>query len=189
MSLLALDARWKRFNDESRACPCCGRQFSGIFDLGFGAPKGWEHGDLPEGEEVLQAGDDFLTADLCKMGEARLVRALVPLPLRGSDEVFHFGAWASLAPEKARAYVAASEQNDPSLFEGGFAWLANDLPGFESDDPIACNLWPDPDPRMRPHLKAQSGPLKAAQDNGISFDELLDIYAASGEDIRPHLIA
>lgn len=39
----------------------------------------------------------------------------------------------------------------------------------------------------RPTLFAQDGALKEAQDNGIWIDALLDVYAASGQDIRPHL--
>ena len=35
MNLLDLDARWRRFNDPDRSCPCCGRTFSGVFDIGF----------------------------------------------------------------------------------------------------------------------------------------------------------
>ena len=36
---------------------------------------------------------------------------------------------------------------------------------------------------------AEGHPLKQAQAEGISFDKLLDIYAAAGSDLRPHLEA
>ena len=36
-------------------------------------------------------------------------------------------------------------------------------------------------------LMAQDGALRDLQELGLTFDQLLDIYAASGSDIRPHL--
>lgn len=188
MNLLDLDARWKRFNDENRACPCCGQRFSGIFDIGYDHPDIWPHGDLAEsGQTDFQVGEDRLTAELCKVDDHRFIRCVLPLPVRGSDEVFFFGPWASVTPETFFAYIDTA--TDPSKdFAGGAAWLMNDLPGFETSDVIACDLVSGAGGE-RPSLMAQSGPLAEAQKTGISFDQLLDIYAASGTDIRPHLTA
>ncbi len=186
MNLLALDSRWQRLNDPNYACKCCGRSFGGIVDMGFGQPDCWPHGPLTDGD-TLTVGDDVLTADLCVFDDLRFVHCVVPLPVRGSDEVFLFGAWASLAVEDFKAYVldATGEQTG---FAGAAAWLMNDLPLFESDDPIACTLKPAESGAERPHLTAVSGPLAQAQAEGISFDQLLEIYAACGEDLRPHLM-
>ena len=93
-----------------------------------------------------------------------------------------------MPPDRIKDYIAASDTEDPSLFPGWFSRLCNDLPLFETEDPIACDLIPDPDPHLRPGLKAHDGPLAEAQNSGISFDDLLDIYAACGQDIRPHLM-
>lgn len=186
MNLLDLDARWRRFNDESRKCPCCGQSFNGIFDIGYDHPDCWPHGPLTEtGTNALHVGEDRLTSDLCRWQEHRFIRCVLSLPIRGSDEVFNFGPWASVHPDTFYAYLsdATGEANG---FEGGFAWLMNDLPGFENDEPIPCNLRPGPE-GQRPNLMAQEGPLAEAQATGISFDQLLDIYAATGTDIRPHL--
>lgn len=188
MSLLALDSRWRRFNDESRTCPCCGQSFNGIFDIGFDHPDTWPHEALRDsGETELQVGEDRLSADLCRVDEHRFIRCVLPLPLRGSDEHFCFGAWASVKPENFYRYIddAVGEAEE---FEGCFAWLMNDLPGYESEDPIACDLVPGHE-GQRPTLKVHAGPLADAQKEGITFDQLLDIYAASGNDIRPHLAA
>ena len=61
--------------------------------------------------------------------------------------------------------------------------LANEVPGLEAD----MGVLHFPSREERPALTAQSGPLAQAQQNGISFDQLLDLYAACGDDIRPHL--
>lgn len=187
MSLLDLDARWQRFTDETRNCPCCGRSFNGVFDIGLDHPDCWPHGDRRErGLDLLEVGADKLTADLCRWQEHRFICCVLPLPIRGSDERFHFAVWASVTPEHFYRYIDLC--NGDATFEGCRAWLMNDLPGFESEDPIACALTPG-SATERPTLTAQDGPVATAQANGIGFDDLLDIYAACGQDVRPHLIA
>ncbi len=186
MNLLALDSRWQRLNDPDYACKCCGRSFGGIVDMGFGQPDCWPH-DTLNSRDTLAVGDDLLTADLCVFEDLRFVHCVVRLPIRGSDEVFLFGAWASLAVEDFKAY-ALDATGEETGFAGAAAWLMNDLPLFENDELIACDLKPAESGGERPHLTAQSGTLAQAQADGISFDQLLEIYAACGEDLRPHLM-
>lgn len=187
MSLLSLDARWRRLHDASRTCPCCGQSWDGMFDIGFDHPDLWPHGDRA-GRDLFEQGDDKLTADLCAIGEDRFIRCILPLPIRGSsDEVFHFGCWGSTTRAGIQAYIAASETGDAALFAGGQAFLCNDLPLFATEDPIACDMAPPATAAERPVLMARAGPLAQAQSDGISFDQLLDIYAACDQDMRPHL--
>ena len=62
--------------------------------------------------------------------------------------------------------------------------LANPLPDLEAE--VLRLRFPRPD--QRPQAVAMGGTLALAQANGISFDQLLDLYAACGDDIRPHLM-
>lgn len=186
MSLLALDSRWRRFNDPDRACPCCGRRFSGIFDIGFDAPDAWPHGPRPEGGEVETEGDR-LASEFARIQGRYFLRGVLLLPLRGSDEHFAFGPWAEVPEAVFRACLATLE--DPARpFAPADAMLANTLPGFEDspDTPLIVTL---PDPAQRPLFTATDGPLAEAQAQGLTFDDLLDLYAAFGDDIRPHLVA
>ncbi len=187
VSLLALDSRWRRFTDESWACPCCGQAFNGVFDIGFDHPDCWPHGSLRDsGQETLQVGEDKLSSDLCRWEEHRFLRAILPLPIRGSDEVFNFGCWVSVAPDNFYLYIEDAVGEAPG-FEGCFAWLMNALPLFDGDTPVAGDVVPGP-AEQRPVFKAHDGALATAQAEGITFDQLLDIYAATGSDIRPHLV-
>ncbi|MBO9477777.1 DUF2199 domain-containing protein [Shimia sp. R11_0] len=188
MSLLALDSRWRRLNDESYACPCCGRSFGGIVDIGFDHPDCWTHEALTENDtETVTVDADFLTPDLCRFEGLHFVHAVLPLPVRGSTDTFFFGVWASVAEADFKAYVQDATSEAPG-FEGCAAWLMNDLPGFETTQALSCHLTAPETPVERPRLMVQDGPLAQAQAEGISFDHLLDIYAASGTDIRPHLM-
>lgn len=187
MSLLDLDKRWLRFNDEARRCPCCGESFSGVFDIGFDHPDAWPHGprlDVPGTE--LDIGDDKLSADLCRLDDDRFLRGVMPFPIRGSDEVFFVAAWALVPHRTFYAYVDDSLGDGPA-FTGGTGRLANALPGLDHGAAAPCDVLPG-GPGERPRLMAQDFPLAALQGDGISFDTLLDIYAASGQDIRPHLM-
>lgn len=181
MSLLALDSRWRRFNDESRQCPCCGQSFSGIYDLGFDAPDDWPHG--PSEGEDREYGQDRLSPELCRYQGRYFIRCGLALPVRGADDAMVFGAWAEVAPDLARSYAATL---DGGAFAGGEGILANALPGFEDAEGTAVTLLPTQDIE-RPALTAEDGALAEAQTQGISFDDLLDVYAAAGNDIRPHL--
>ena len=185
MALLNLDARWRRFNDPDRVCPCCDAQYNGVFDLGFDHPSTWPH-EARNDAPYVKVGDDQLSPDLCRQGEDRFIRVVVSLAIQGSDDVFHMTPWAQLSSDAFYAYLASFDGQDAPGIEECPAQLANILPGFESDGPLPVMLH-IPDAQPRPTVVAQSGPLQDAQRNGISFDQLLDIYAAFGQDIRPHL--
>lgn len=187
---LANDPRWQRFNDSSRPCPCCGRVFDGVFDIGYDHPDPWPHGNRAEsGQDTLSIGTDTLSADLCRFGEHRFIRCVLPLPIQGTDQMFAFGPWGSVNRQNFDRYVQAELSGTLTEFEGCFAWLMNVLPGFEFDDWLPCNLVIE-DPTQRPVLEVHDGSHELAelQENGITFDQLLDIYAATGQDIRPHLL-
>lgn len=183
MNLLALDARWQRLNDPDYVCPCCGRSFGGLIDIGFGAPDDWPHAE-PEPGAVVEAGADKLSSELCRLGERRFLRAHLALPVRGSEEVVHLAPWAEVAAADFYAVLDRIEAGETAPREIAAA-LANVLP-----DPLAgpaegqlALAGPEARPGFRPH----GGALSEAFTDGLSFDALLDLYAACGEDIRPHL--
>ena len=183
------DPRWQRFNDGETPCACCGRVFHGVFDIGYDHPDPWPHGNRAEsGQEVLAVGTDSLSADLCRWGEHRFIRSVLQLPIKGSDQTFAFGPWGSVNAENFDRYVRADLEGKLDDFEGCFAWLMNRLPGFHFDNWLPCNLLVR-DAGERPILEVHDGShdLAALQEDGITFDQLLDIYAAAGQDIRPHL--
>ena len=184
MSLLALDTRWQRFNDESRACPCCGKTFNGIFDIGYDHPDDWPHAPR-EGSEDVRVGDDRLGTDLCRLGGRHFLRGTLMLPVKLSGESFGFGPWAEVSSDVFSAYLGTYDPK-PQPFPDAEGILANVLPGFDAEANVAV-IVACPDPTQRPGLTVADGALADAQEQGISFDDLLDIYAAAGMDVRAHL--
>ena len=65
----------------------------------------------------------------------------------------------------------------------------NPLPVIGSSEPLPCNLILGA-AGERPILEVHDGAHELAelQETGITFDQLLDIYAAAGQDLRPHLM-
>lgn len=184
------DPRWQRFNNNARVCPCCSQSYNGVFDIGYDHPDPWPHGNRQNAAvDILMVGDDRLGTDFCELGPHRFIRCVLQIPIIGTAQYFAFGPWGSVKPENFDAYVASESDHGSPNFEGCFAWLVNDLPGFEMEDWLPCNLIPgDDDQRPSLEIHDNSHEIARLQSDGITFDRLLDIYAAYGQDIRPHLM-
>lgn len=142
--------------------------FGGVIDIGFDHPSDWPHearGDQP----FVKEGTDQLASELCRLDEARFLRAGVSLPIRGSDEALIIALWAEVPHPMFYAYL--------ELLEGGpvpsatLATLANDLsPLIAQDSPLTLSFG---DGTERPQVT-----LEGATD--ISLDDLLALYEATG---------
>lgn len=164
MSILMLDARWRRLMD-----------LGGPVDIGFEEPAAWPHG--PRGDQaVLAAGADRLGADLCRLGERRFLRVVIEIAILGSDERVWLAPWAAVDHPTFYAYVAHATEGaaPPGPAEGA---LANDLALAGIGAPLDLRFPPDARP-------AATHPAFAAP---LSFDALLDLYAALGQDLRAAL--
>ena len=152
----------------------------GLITLPIAAPDGWAHGPLPKGDKALEVGEDRISPTYCTLGGHRFLRGLLLLPIQGARTVFAFDCWGSVSEESWQAFLAARAGGE--AFAGSFAWLANALPGFDSPEPVPCNLTAGP-PGQPPRLQPQPGnALHRAQSEGIGTDRLSQIYAVAGED-------
>lgn len=165
---LAADRRWRRFMASDYLCPCCGQPSTGIYDFGYDQPDPCPHGLRgASGEETLVVGEDSLGTDLCVVDGGYYIRCVLPLPIRGSDESFAFGPWASVSEANFDRYVTASREGDFSDFTGCFGWLMNTLPGVEMDAALPCNVEMG-NGSQRPQLFVHNGvhPLADMQRSG-----------------------
>ncbi|WP_439104653.1 DUF2199 domain-containing protein [Celeribacter marinus] len=157
-SVLDLDPRWRALMAQG-----------GVIDIGFDHPSDWPH-DTRGDAAFVKAGDDQLTAELCRLGTDRFVRATVMLPVRGSDEAVGIALWAQVPPDTFYAYL--------DTFEGGpapetsVATLANDLPPIATPDAALTLAFGDDN--TRPSAAIEGGPTD------ISLDDLIALYEATG---------
>jgi hypothetical protein len=115
---------------------------------------------------------------------------VVRLPIRGStSETFELGPWSSLSRDHFAIYVENFVRPDQHRLGPWFGWLSNQFAGYPNTLGLKCHVQPR-DARTRPiiELEPTDHPLARQQREGITFDEILDYYAAAGHDIRPALL-
>lgn len=182
------DARLARFTTQGVACTSCGETHNGIFDIAYLAPAPWpglgateENSALPD---ALKNARDILTEDFCVMGEHRFVRSTFLLPLQNSDLDFGFGVWGTLSPATFDSYVEAFDLRDSGRLGSAFSWLSNPLPGAKPVPVKALIHFQSGGTRPQLQITESAHPFFAVQTEGLSFDDLLEIYAQSGHDFR-----
>ena len=166
-------------------CNSCEQPHVGMFDIASQAPDPWPHEGNYEPNSGLRLDGDFLSEDFCVLeGTYFMVRCVLEIPVHGLADKFAFGCWGSLKRENFETYV--------DHFDGGtlpegmpwWSWLCNRLHPYVDEDSIGCWMHPQLD-RQRPVLSVDDPdhPLGAAQHDGISPEQLLDIYAHYGHAI------
>lgn len=105
-------------------------------------------------------------------GREFYAKGLLHLPIRGSADALTWGVWVSVSEEDFAEYVREFE--DASRAPGAcfLGWLANEVPGFESEAPLAAKLHVREYP-LRPwvELAPTEHPLAVAQREGLSSDD------------------
>jgi hypothetical protein len=187
---LSDDPRWLRFNNRDFQCPCCGLSFTGVFDIAFDHPDPWPHMSFRESKgEGIRVGNDVLDSDFCKFGDHVFVRGLIQIPILESETPFSFGVWPSLHKENFRSYLQAYNTEEELKIGPCFGWLSNDIPIYGIGSFLQTTvIFQGSGKRPLFEVHDARSPLFDDQQHGISFDRLLDIYAACGTDIRPHLL-
>ena len=134
-------------------------------------------------DALLKTEEDVLTEDFCRLGEDRLVRGLVEIPLLGLETPLSIGVWSSLSIQNFDRYVATFDEGNQSSLGPMTSWLCNPVPGdARFPDPV----WLEPrDGRIRPAIKfaEDTHPLWAAQRDGLGYDDLAKLLRTYGHDI------
>ncbi|MBI3514276.1 MAG: DUF2199 domain-containing protein [Proteobacteria bacterium] len=185
------DPRWRRLHNRPFVCRTCGATHEGFFDVFCVRPEQWTGGEeySPNGS-VLTSGH-FLSEDFCILdGEHFFVRSVLLIPILGApDESFGFGVWSTLSKKNFSIYVDAFESGECDGLGPWFGWFSNRLEGYPDTLNLKCQVHPRSG-RMRPIIELEpiDHPLVDEQRHGVSFDRLLDIYAAHGHDLRAALV-
>lgn len=189
---LSRDPRWLKLHDCEWLCPCCGESHQGLFDIACDKPDFWQGPEEQSPNSEVLTSDNVLTEDFCILnGEHFFVRCVLRLPIIGTtDEHFAFGVWATLSKENFDIYLDAFDAGNSEDLGPWFGWFSNKLPGYPDTLNLKCQVYPQGD-RQRPHimLETTDHPLAIEQRLGITFDRLLEIYAASGHDMRAALLS
>ena len=102
--------------------------------------------------------------------------------------MFGYGVWSSLSRDSFERYAETFDSGEQAGLGPWFGWFSNSLKGYPDTFGLKCQVHPRDD-RQRPCIEVEPSdhPLSIDQREGITFDRLLDLYAANGHDIRPSL--
>ena len=186
------DPRWQRLHDNTWICPCCGESHGGLFDLAVPRPDIWQDDFDQSSESEGRYPMNKLTDDLCVVDDEHFfIRGVLQLPIIGAPEYpFGFGVWSSLSKENFDFYFDSFDDKQQDHLGPWFGWFSNQLQGYPDTRNMKCRVRPQND-SQRPliELEPTDHPLSAEQQNGISLDRILDIYAENGHDMRDALSA
>ena len=160
-------------------CSCCGGGQRGVMDLVKNLPDTLFA--LPDEERQARA---IVTDDLCSLDDEHFfVRAILPVPIIGTKDVFAFGVWGSVSQENFKTYATEFDNPAPA-FGPFFSWLNSALGPYPNTFNLKSSLVFQPNnqrPVMR--LDPSDHPLAVEQRTGITVDKLSEIYAAWGHEI------
>lgn len=155
-------------------CSICGEVHEGLPDFACSAPTYYDW--VPEQERARRC---FLTSDFCVIDEQDyFVRAVLYVPINGTDESFGWGVWTSLSQKNFNRYGKLWDAEDVSEEGPYFGWLSNRLPIY----PDTLGLKVKAHLRnegLRPLLELEptDHPLAVDQREGIAWNRAVDIVA------------
>ncbi|MEX6505123.1 DUF2199 domain-containing protein [Jiella sp. M17.18] len=156
-------------------CACCGEVQDGVPSFAAAAPLHYE--SLTEDEQRERGR---LSGEVCIIDDRLFfVRALLRIPVIGSEDPFVWNIWASLSAQSFEEYAA--HYDDPARTDFGpyFCWLSAALPTYPSLDELRSSLHLQPiGQRPLIELAPSDHPLSLEQRQGISAQRLGEIFAA-----------
>jgi hypothetical protein len=184
----SIDPRWQRLHDHTWTCIACAMEHQGVFDLGCSRPDFWQPAGDPLPNSAVTSSTHCLTEDLCILeGEHYFVRCILQLPLVGAPgEHFAFGIWSSLSGKNFEIYTATFDTGEQADLGPWFGWFSNRLRGYPETLRLKCLVHPQAG-RQRPRIELQDcdHPLARESREGITYERLLEIYAAYGHTPSP----
>lgn len=163
-------------------CASCDAEHVGMFDLAAYAPDFWPHAEEREPNSALRMDGDFLSEDFCVIGgDSFFIRAVLEIPVHGLADKFGFGCWSSLSHAKFNIYLDHFDGGASAGLGPWTSWFSNNLATFPTTLRQPCWVHPQLD-RQRPVITLDDAahPLSVAQEEGISPERMLEIYAAYG---------
>lgn len=156
----------------SFTCSCCGELHEGLPDYAFVAPAYYDGRPDADRQET-----SFLDEDLCSIdGESFFIRAVLLVPVVGTDEQFGWGVWTSLSEANFKRYIELFDEADVSGEGPYFGWLSNQLPHYPDTLSLKVDVLLQND-RQRPLLSLQPDdhPLVIDQRDGMSWERAVAI--------------
>ncbi len=183
----------RRLTDPDYACKCCGT----VLHAGTGvvwpdAPFSWKNPPLPAEDATFDDGGvEILTHNYARRDGDSLVRAYLPIPVKGTQSNVFFGVWCSLKAGNHARFRGSQARGEADRLGDMVSWLYTQLPRLTG--PLLTQGLITPYSDGRPPLywiTTEKHPFYAAQKDGLTATEILEIYESFGRgDMVKHLKA
>ena len=137
-------------------------------DIGYRRPE--QYFEVPEAERPRRV---YETDDLCVIdGKTFLIRGVLYLPIRGGDERFGWGVWASVGKRDFQRYMHAWEQDREDQVPPFAGRLASEIRAYPDSDRLELSV------KLRSGgerplftVRSKTHPLGVDQQTGISEEK------------------
>jgi hypothetical protein len=140
-------------------------------DLAFGPPVDWDAlDDAMRLASLLD--DDFCLLDYGDGRIDRFIRGILPLPVTGLGDAFHFAVWVSVSEKSWNVYREGFEGRGYAE-PGCFGYLMNEIPDYPGSFLLHVDvLFNDDGWRPTVELHEVAHPLVAAQHDGVAIAQI-----------------
>jgi len=165
-------------------CALSGEVLDAPHAIRMPGPFGWPDPPAPQPDdklEELSGQGDLLTENYARRNRDWLLRANLPILVSGTDGHVFLGIWASLPLGNHARFRSAQSRGDAETLGDLPSWLYTRLPPESGPLLTKGVIVPVPDGAV-PYfwIMDQKHPLYAAQQEGMSATDLLDLYVALG---------
>ena len=155
-------------------CSCCGEIHKGVPSFGADAPIYFY--DVPADERDART---FLTSDACVIDDEHyFVKGCLEMPIVDHDEIFSFNGWISLSETNFFKFQELLEVKDRDHHQPMVGWFSSWIYPFKDTEKLVGRIHFRND-GIRPliELEPTEHPLAKAQGNGITTDQIKEIYS------------
>lgn len=163
-------------------CRNCGERHEGMPAFGWDYPVPYLA--VPEPERDARCR---LTSDTCVIDDGEFfVRGCIELPVRGEDDVFSWGVWASLSAINFRTFQRLYDAAERSNHGPFFGWLSTHI-WIYPETLLLKTMVHLRDNGARPYIELEptDHPLAIEQRQGITLPRVLEIFEAMTHPSQP----
>lgn len=182
----------RRLTDPDYACACCGTVLGAAKSVRPDAPFSWKNPPEPAEDYVFDAGGtELFTKNYARRDGDNFLRAYLPIPVKGTEGTVFLGIWCSLKAGNHARFRAAQVRGDANKLGELRSWLYTQLPRLTGPLLTEGVVVPYSDGRTPLYwITTPKHPFYAAQQDGLSAPEILEIYESFGcGDVIHHLKA
>lgn len=181
----------RRLTAPGYRCACCNEVLDAAHAVKV-RPFGWTDPPAAQPDSAFDGSGDVITERYARRGRDLLVRAHLPIPVRGTDDHVFLGVWANLSTGDFARFRSAQGRGDADRIGDIFAWLYSRIPA--STGPVLSKgvIVPVAGGAMPIYwVTDEKHPLHAAQqDGGMTAHDIVALYDDLGAaDLIAHLRA